>query len=91
MLTIDPDPPNPILSFLKAITLEDSNTPHVLPIIADTDLDLSDLSLDSIFMYQQDDQPTIEKDDVFILHLHHQSFHLHLLSLTTKLVSPIHQ
>ena len=64
MLTIDPDPPNPISFFLKAITLEDSNSPLVLPIIADTDLDLSNLGLDSIFMYQQDDQPTVEEDDV---------------------------
>jgi len=30
MLTIDLDPLNPISSFLKAITLEDSNTPPVL-------------------------------------------------------------
>ena len=64
MLTIDPNPPNPISSFLKAITLEDSNNPPVLPIIADTDLDLSDLGLNQIFMYQQDDQPTVEEDDV---------------------------
>ena len=64
MLTIDPNPPNPISSFLKAITLDDSNNPPVLPIIANTDLDLSDLCLDGIFMYQQDDQPTVEEDDV---------------------------
>jgi len=51
MLTIDPDPLNPISSFLKAITLEDSNNPPVLPIIVDTDLDLSDLGLEGIFMY----------------------------------------
>ena len=48
MLTIDPDPPNPISSFLKAITLEDSNNPLMLPIIADTNLDLSDLGLEGI-------------------------------------------
>ena len=65
MLTIDPDPPKPISSFLKAITLEDSNNPLVLPIIADTDLDLSDLGLEGRFMYQQDDQPTVEEGDVF--------------------------
>ena len=64
MLTIDPNPPNPISSFLKAINLEDSNTPPMLPIIVDTDLDLSDLGLDGISMYQQDDQPTVEEDDV---------------------------
>ena len=64
MLTIDPNPPNPISSFLKAITLDDSNNPPVLPIITNIDLDLSDLCLDGIFMYQQDDQPTVEEDDV---------------------------
>ena len=63
-LTIDPNPPNSISSFLKDITLEDSNNPPVLPIIANTDLDLSNLGLDRIFMYQQDDQPTVEEDDV---------------------------
>ena len=51
MLTIDLDPPNPISSFLKAITLEDSNTPYVLPIIADTNLDLFDLGIEGIFMH----------------------------------------
>ena len=51
MLTIDPDPPNPISSFLKTITLDYSNNPPVLPIIANTNLDLSGLSLDGIFMY----------------------------------------
>ena len=55
MLIIDPDPLNPISSFLKAITLEDSYNPPVLPIIADNDLDLSNLDLEGIFMYQQDD------------------------------------
>ena len=65
MLTIDLDPPKPISSFLKAITLEDSNNPLVLPIIADTDLDLFDLSLEGRFMYQQDDQATVEEDDIF--------------------------
>ena len=64
MLTIDLDPPNPISSFLKAITLEDSYNPPVLPIITDTNLNLSDLGLEGIFMYQQDDQPTVEEDDV---------------------------
>ena len=48
MLTIDPDPLNPISSFLKAITLEDSNNPLTLPIIADTNLDLSNLGLEGI-------------------------------------------
>ena len=48
MLTIDPDPPNPISSFLKAITLKDSNNPLMLPIIAKTNLDLSNLGLEGI-------------------------------------------
>ena len=64
MLTIDPNPPNPISSFLKAITLKDSNSPPVLPIIADTNLDISDLGLEGIFMYQHDDQLIVEEDDV---------------------------
>lgn len=64
MLNIDLDPPNPISSFLKPFTIEDSNNPPVLPIIADTDLDFSNLDLEGIFMYQQDDQPTVEEDDV---------------------------
>ena len=55
MLTIDLDPLNPISSFLKVITLEDSNTPPVLPIIVDTDLDFFDLGLEGIFMHQQHD------------------------------------
>ena len=64
MLSINLDPPILISSFLKAITIEDSNTPPVLLIITNTDLDLSDLGLDGIFMYQQDDQPIVEEDDV---------------------------
>ena len=84
MLSINLDPPILISSFLKAITIEDSNTLSVLLIIANTDLDLSDLGLDGIFMYQQDDQPIVEEDDV--LHPPPPNF-----SLTTKLVSPIHQ
>ena len=55
MLTIDLDPLNPISSFLKVITLEDSNTPPVLPIIVDTDLEFFDLGLEGIFMHQQHD------------------------------------
>ena len=64
MLSINLDPSILISSFLKAITIEDSNTLSVLLIIANTDLDLSDLGLDGIFMYQQDDQPIVEEDDV---------------------------
>ena len=38
MLTVDPDPPNPISSFLKTLTLNDSREPFVLPVIKDSDL-----------------------------------------------------
>ena len=50
MLAMEPDPPNSISSFLKTLTLEDSRKPFVLPIIDDTDLDLSDLGLEEVFM-----------------------------------------
>jgi len=63
MLTVDLNPPNPISSFLKTLTLEDSKEPFVLPIIEDTDLDLSDLGLEEVFMV--DIEPKVEKDDVF--------------------------
>ena len=43
MLTVDPDPPNPISSFLKTLTFNDLREPFVLPIIEDSDLDLSEL------------------------------------------------
>ena len=46
MLTVDLDPPNPISSFLKTLTLNDSREPFVLPVIEDSDLDLSDLGLE---------------------------------------------
>ena len=64
MLAVDPDPPNPISSFLKTLTLEDSRKPFVLPIIDDMDLDLSDLGLEEVFMTNTD--PKVEEeDDVF--------------------------
>ena len=50
MLAVDPDPPNPISSFLRTLTLNDSREPLVLPIIEDTNLDLSDLGLEEVFM-----------------------------------------
>ena len=50
MLTVDPDPPNPISSFLRTLTLNDSRKPFVLPIIEDSDLDLFDLGLEEVFM-----------------------------------------
>ena len=62
MLAMDPDPPNPISSFLKNLYLENPREPFVLPVIDTTNLDLSDLGLEEVFM--TDDQPTIEEDDV---------------------------
>ena len=64
MLAMDPDPPNPISSFLKTLTLGDSRKPFMLPIIDDMDLDLSDLGLEEVFMTNTD--PKVEEeDDVF--------------------------
>ena len=62
MLAMYPDPPNPISSFLKNLTLENPREPFVLPVIDTIDLDLSDLGLDEVFM--TDDQPTVEEYDV---------------------------
>ena len=63
MLTVDPDPPNPISSFLKTLTLNDSKEPFVLPVIKDSDLDLSDPGLEEVFM--TNNEPKVEeKDDV---------------------------
>ena len=61
MLTVDPDPPNPISSFLKTLTLEDSREPFVLPIIDDTNLDLSNLGLEEAFM--ANNEPKVEEED----------------------------
>ncbi|XP_030930744.1 uncharacterized membrane protein YHL071W-like [Quercus lobata] len=61
MLAINPDPPNPICSFLRTLTLEDHKKPFVLPIIEDSDLDLSDLGLEEIFMTDPKEE---EEDDV---------------------------
>ena len=66
ILVVDPNPPNLILSFLKTLTLEDSREPFVLPIIDDTDLDLSDLGLEEVFMTNIE-RKVEEEDDV--LHL----------------------
>ena len=64
MLTVDPDPANPISSFLKTLTLNDSREPFVLPVIEDFDLDLSDLGLEEVFM--TNNEPKVEEeDDVF--------------------------
>ena len=38
MLTVDPDPPNLISSFLKTLTFNDSREPFVLPVVEDSDL-----------------------------------------------------
>ena len=61
MLAVDPNPPNPISSFLKTLTLEDSREPFVLPIIEDSDLDLSDLGLEEVFM--TNNEPKVEEED----------------------------
>ena len=63
MLTVDPDPPNQILSFLKTLTLNDSREPFVLPIIEDFDLDLSDLGLEEVFT-ANNELKVEEEDDV---------------------------
>ena len=60
MLAINPDPPNPISSFLRTLTLEDPKEPFVLPIIEDSDLDLSGLGLEEIFMTDPKEE---EEDD----------------------------
>ena len=62
MLAVDPNPPNPISSFLKTLTFNDSREPLVLPIIEDTDLDLSDLGLEEVLM--ANDEPKVEEVDV---------------------------
>ena len=62
MLAVDLDPPNPISSFLKTFTLNDSKEPLVLPIIEDTDLDLSNLGLEEVLM--ANDEPKVEEDNV---------------------------
>ena len=61
MLTVDPDPPNPISSFLKTLTLNDSRELFVLPVIEDSDLDLSDLGLKEVFM--TNNEPKVEEED----------------------------
>ena len=62
MLAMVPDPPNPISSFLRTLTLEDPKEPFVLPIVEDTDLDLFDLGLEEVFMTNTD--PKEEEEDV---------------------------
>ncbi|KAK4583122.1 hypothetical protein RGQ29_026064 [Quercus rubra] len=61
MLTVDLDLPNPISSFLKTLTLNDSRDPFVLPVIKDSDLDLSDLGLEEVFM--TNNEPKVEEED----------------------------
>ena len=61
MLIVDPNPPNPISSFLKTLTLNDSREPFVLPVIEDSDLDLSDLGLEEVFM--TNNEPKVEEED----------------------------
>ncbi|KAL4599363.1 hypothetical protein ACB092_11G121300 [Castanea dentata] len=62
MLAINSNPPNPISSFLRTLTLQESTKRFVLPVIDDTDLDLSDLELDEVFMT---DSKVEEEEDVF--------------------------
>ena len=50
MLAVGLDPPNPISSFLKTLTLKNPREPFVLPVIDDTDLDLFDLGLEEVFL-----------------------------------------
>ena len=61
MLTVDPDLPNPISSFLKTLTLNDPREHFVLPVIEDSDLDLSDLGLEEVFM--TNNEPKVEEED----------------------------
>ena len=61
MLVVDPDPPNPISSFLRTLTLEDSREPFVLPVIDDSDIDFSDLGLEEVFM--TNNEPKVEEGD----------------------------
>ena len=61
MLTMDFDPPNPISSFLKTLTLNDPREPFVLPIIEDFDPDLSDLGLEEVFM--TNNEPKVKEED----------------------------
>ena len=61
MLAMNPDPPNPISSFIKTLTLGDPKEPFVLPIVEDSDLELSDLGLEEVFMTNPKEE---EEDDV---------------------------
>ena len=61
MLAMNPDPPNPISSFLRTLTLGDPKEPFVLPIVEDSDLDLFDLGLEEVFMTDPKEE---EEDDV---------------------------
>ena len=61
MLTVDPDLPNPISSFLKTLTLNDPREPFMLLVIEDFDLDLSDLGLKEVFM--TNNKPKVEEED----------------------------
>ena len=63
MLAMDPDPPNPISSFLRTFTPEDSKEPFVLSVIEDLELDLSDLGLEEIFM-ENTELKVEEEDDI---------------------------
>ena len=47
--------------FLKTLTLEDPRKPFVLPIIDDTNLNLSNLGLEEVFM--ANNEPKVEEED----------------------------
>nr|POE50500.1 hypothetical protein CFP56_76734 [Quercus suber] len=61
MLAVDPDTPNPIASFLKTLTLDNSRELFAFPIIEDFELDLSNLGLEEVFMTNT--EPKVEEED----------------------------
>ncbi|XP_065628932.1 uncharacterized protein LOC136067262 [Quercus suber] len=61
MLAMDPDPLNPISLFLRTLTLEGSKEPFMLLVIKDSELDLSNLGLEEIFMTNT--EPKVEEED----------------------------
>ena len=64
MLAVDPNPPNPISSFLKNLSLENPRDPFMLPVINAIDLDLFELGLEEVIMHQAENQPIVEEDNV---------------------------
>ena len=64
MLAVDPNPPNPISSFLKNLSLENPRDTFMLPVINAIDLDLFELGLEEVIMHQAGNQPIVEEDNV---------------------------